>query len=166
MNCFRQDSRPRFAQLLLLVLVPALGCPSDDGDGPKLEPDFPADYAGSYVEVRDCRPSGDHELNTIRILASPSALEPYQTRSGPFPSGAVVLKEEYEFGDTDCSGPIRQWTVMRRLDDGSSPTTLDWAWQKVDGELTVVAEDTPSCYGCHQGCGQAPDGHDGTCALP
>ena len=144
------------------------GCPADDGedDDVGVEPDFPADYQGSFVEVRNCRPSGDHELNTIRILAGPTALEPYQTRAMPFPPGAVVLKEEYEFGDLDCTGPLKQWTVMRRLEDGSSTETLDWTWQKVDADRHVVAVDTPACYGCHTDCGVLPDGFDGTCAVP
>ncbi|MFO7563906.1 MAG: cytochrome P460 family protein [Enhygromyxa sp.] len=142
------------------------GCPSDDGDDAGPAPDFPADYASSYAEVRDCRPSGDHNLNTIRILASPEALAPYQERLEPFPVGAVVLKEEFDFGDSDCSGPIKRWTVMRRLETGSSPETLDWAWQDVDADRRVLEEDKPACIGCHQGCGVAPDGYDWTCAVP
>jgi hypothetical protein len=143
------------------------GCPGDDDGGDEgPEPEFPADYAGSYVEVRDCRGSGDHDLNNIRILASPSALTPYQERMEPFPEGAVVLKEEYEFGDMSCEGPIKQWTVMTRLAEGSSPDTLDWAWQRVDAGRKVVGEDVPACIGCHTGCGVPPDGYEGTCAIP
>src|SRR5690606_26741642 len=143
------------------------GCPGDDGnDDAGVEPDFPADYAGSYVEVRDCRGSGDHDLNTIRILASPTALAPYQDRVDPFPVGSIVLKEEYDFGDITCSGPIKQWTVMRRLETGSSPDTLDWAWQRVDADRNVLDRDKPACIGCHQGCGIEPDGYEWTCAMP
>jgi hypothetical protein len=149
----------------LLTVLLTTGCPGDDGD-PGAEPDFPADYASAYVEVRNCRPSGDHDLNNIRILADPAALAPYQDRLEPFPVDAVVLKEEYDFGDLTCSGPIKQWTVMRKLAAGSSPDTLDWAWQEVDLERRVVAEDGPTCIGCHQGCGVAPEGYDGTCAIP
>ncbi|WP_181233678.1 cytochrome P460 family protein [Enhygromyxa salina] len=152
---------PAFAVVFALGLVSA--CPTEE---PEVEPDFPADYEASYVEVRDCRGSGDHDLNNIRILADPAALEPYQGRVEPFPVDAVVLKEEYEFGDFDCSGPIKQWTVMRRLPDGSAPDTLDWAWQRVDLERKVLDEDAPRCIGCHTGCGVEPDGYDGTCAIP
>jgi hypothetical protein len=148
-----------------LLALGLAGCPGDDGDdGPA--PDFPADYASSYVEVRNCRGSGDHDLNTIRILADPAARAAYEGRAVPFPAGAVVLKEEYGFGDTTCSGEIVQWTVMRKLDEGSSPETLGWAWQKVDAERRVVSEDEPRCIGCHQGCGVGPDGYDWTCAVP
>jgi hypothetical protein len=151
---------------LALALLAMSGCPADDGQDDGVEPDFPADYANTYVEVRNCRGSGDHDLNNIRILASPSALEPYQGRLEPFPVDAVVLKEEYDFGDFTCEGPIKQWTVMRRLPDGSSPDTLDWAWQEVDLERNVVDEDGAGCINCHQGCGLEPDGYEWTCSIP
>ena len=149
---------------LLAAGLGLIGCPGDED--PIVEPDFPADYASSYVEVRDCRGSGDHDLNNIRILASPSALAPYRDRLDPFPEGAVVLKEEYDFGDFSCEGPIKQWTVMRRLADDSAPDTLDWAWQRVDAERVVVDEDGQRCIGCHTGCGVEPEGYEWTCAVP
>jgi hypothetical protein len=152
-------------RLLAIFGVLLTACP-DDGDDGGPEPDFPADYASSYTEVRNCRPSGDHDLNNIRILADPNALDPYQNRVEPFPVDAVVLKEEYDFGDLTCSGPIKQWTVMRKLEAGSSPDTLDWAWQRVDLQRRVVDEDKPLCIGCHQGCGVPPEGYEGTCAIP
>ena len=131
-----------------------------------LEPFFPADYELEYVEVRNCRQSGDHDLNNIRILADPTGVASYQDRLETFPVGAVVLKEEYEFDDRDCEGPVKQWTVMQRLPDGVNPTALDWDWQKVDATGRVVEENTPLCYGCHTGCGFEPDGFDGTCTVP
>lgn len=152
----------RITLLALLGLV-AGGC---EDPAPVDEPLFPVDYAQSYVEVRDCRGSGDHDLNNIRILAGPTALEPYQSRSEPFPVGALLLKEEYDFGDVDCSGPIVQWTVMQRVAEGSAPDLLDWNWQRVDSERAVVDVDGPRCVNCHTGCGAAPDGYQGTCALP
>lgn len=151
----------RTALGLLFVLT---GCLSEPDDA--VEPAFPEDYDLDYTEVRDCRGSGDHDLNKIRILVSPDAVGPYVDRDASFPVDAIVLKEEYDFGDVDCTGPIKQWTVMQRLEAGSSTETLDWAWQRVDFERNVVEEDTPKCYGCHQGCGVAPDGYEGTCAMP
>lgn len=151
---------------MVLTLVFASACPADDtSDETGVEPDFPEDYESTYVEVRNCRGSGDHDLNNIRILASPTALEPYQGRVEPFPVDAIVLKEEYDFGDMTCSGPIKQWTVMRRLADKDSPDTLDWAWQTVDLQRQVN-EDATRCVNCHQGCGASPEGYDGTCAMP
>jgi hypothetical protein len=156
----------RALHLLPLVALVATACPGDDGDDGGVEPRFPEDYAASYTEVRNCRGSGDHDLNNIRILVDPAALTPYQWRQEPFPVGAVVLKEEYDFGDTSCSGALTQWTVMQKLADGSAPDTLDWAWQQVDAERRVVDEDTPRCIACHQGCGVAPDGYGWTCSIP
>lgn len=149
---------------LVLLLAAACGG-TEEGDG--LEPFFPDDYAETYQEVRDCRQSGDHDLNRIRILADPDSVATYRDRTGgAFSVGAIVLKEEYGFDDPDCSGEIKQWTVMQRIPDGTNSVALDWDWQKVDGTGRVVEENTPLCYGCHTGCGFAPDGFDGTCALP
>ena len=168
--------RPRLAILALASLV-AVGCPAGDDAGADteasgsdtgldVEPFFPADYDASYAEVRNCRGSGDHDLNNIRILADPAAFVPYDGRMQPFPEGAVVLKEEYDFGDVTCEGPIKQWTVMKKLAEGTSEETLGWAWQRVDAERMVNAEDLPQCIGCHTSCGVEPDGYDWTCALP
>ncbi|MCB9702170.1 MAG: cytochrome P460 family protein [Myxococcales bacterium] len=164
---------PRLPRALTLGLaaltLTALACNGDDSGesesaGP--DPDFPADYPASYVEVRNCRGSGDHDLNNIRILADPSALGPYQGRNAPFPEGAIVLKEEYDFADQSCNGPVKQWTVMRRLAAGSSPDTLGWSWQRVDAQRSVVDVDAPRCIDCHTGCGVPPEGYEGTCAVP
>jgi Cytochrome P460 len=125
-------------------------------------PDFPADYADTFLEVRGCRSSGDHELHRIKVLADPAAAAIYTSRNGRFPEAAVVLKEEYDFADTACRGPILEWTVMRRLagDDRGG-----WAWQRVSAERDVKSQDEPRCIGCHQRCGLPPEGHDGTCAV-
>jgi len=130
------------------------------------DPFFAAEYLATYTEVRNCRQSGDHDLNMVRMLADPASLGPYQDRLEPFPEGAVVLKEEFEFGDLDCTGPIKQWTAMRRLASGSNPSMLDWSWQRVDSARAVVELDAPRCAGCHRGCGVPPDGYEGTCAVP
>jgi len=147
---------------ILLVLAAACGG-GDDGGTTEL---FPAGYAASYTEVRDCRPSGDHDLNNVVVLADPSAVEAYQLRDRPFPVGAVLLKAEYDFGDDTCTGPIQLWTVMVRRAAGSSPATLDWRWQKVDADRKVITDDEPRCIGCHTTCGVAPDGYAGTCSIP
>jgi len=141
-------------------------CPGADDGGDEAEPAFPEDYRERYVEVRNCRGSGDHDLHNIRILVDPAGLEAYEGRAVPFPEGTVVLKEEYDFGDTACEGELLQWTTMRKLVEGSSPETLGWAWATVDAERRVVDEDEPRCIGCHTGCGVPPDGYDATCAIP
>lgn len=152
--------RPLLLAAGLAFVLAAAGC----GDGPA--PLFPEDYAETYTEVRDCRQSGDHDLHMIRVLADDVALDTYADRSAPFPAGATVIKEEYDFGDFDCTGPIVQWTVMQKLDEGESPERLDWEWQTVDADRFVTEDDPQRCANCHQGCGVPPDGFDGTCTVP
>jgi len=140
----------------------ALACSDEPAE---LQPFFPADYAQSYVEVRDCRPSGDHNLSLVRVLADPDAAAEYTGRDRGFSEGAIVLKAEYDFGDTECQGEEIRWTVMRRLLEGSSPSTLDWEWQDVDADRRVVSSNDSRCVGCHTGCGVPPDGYLGTCSV-
>lgn len=138
----------------------ALAC----GDEPAPEqPLFPADYASSYVEVRDCRASTDHDLTRVRVLAAPDTAEAYMARDQPFEPGALVLKAEYAYDDMACAGDIESWTVMRRLAEGSSPETLDWEWQDVDADRRVVSTNDSRCIGCHTSCGIPPGGFQGTC---
>lgn len=144
------------ARVALFALVAASACTGED-------PLFPSDYASTYTEVRDCRSSSDHDLHRIRVLTDPAALAPYTDRQAPFPVGSVVLKEEHDFADTDCSGPVIEWTVMRKTRESDD---LGWSWQKVDGDSTVSADGTGRCVNCHTSCGVAPDGYDGTCTMP
>lgn len=147
----------------LLAAVSFVACgPGEE----ETQPFFPDDYELRYVEVRDCRQSGDHDLNNIRILADPTGASFYQDRDANFPVGAIVIKEEYPFDDRDCTGVVSQWTVMQKLAEGSAPTALNWDWQKVDAERRVVEENPQRCAGCHSSCGFPPDGFDGTCTVP
>ena len=161
--CARRCAGAPLAALLALVLP--VSC-SDDGpsdSGPA--PSFPADYASSYTEVRDCRGSTEHEFANVRVLADPDALAPYQGRDADFPVGSVVLKEEYDFEDTECTGAIIRWTAMQRLATGTSPDTLDWSWQDVEPSRRVKSVDEPRCIGCHTTCGVPPEGYQGTCTV-
>lgn len=145
-----------------MLLAGALAaCGGDDA-----VPAFPADYAATYQEVRDCRGSADHDLGQIRVLADPAARGPYLARDAAFPIGAVLLKVEYDFADPTCAGPITQWTVMQRLPDGGDPQLLGWTWQRVDRDRRVVSENDSRCLGCHADCGVGPDGYLGTCTVP
>jgi hypothetical protein len=157
------NAAPR-ASIVIAFVVTVVAC-DGDGDEPAVEPFFPADYDASYTEARPCMPSGDHDLNNVRILVDAAARVPYEERMQPFPVGAVLLKEEYDFGDTTCEGELTQWTVMRRLAEGTATDTLDWAWQQVDADRNVVSEDLPRCIACHTGCGVPPDGYEGACAI-
>src|SRR5689334_22916412 len=91
------------------VVFLGFGC-ADAGAGPPPPTPapsaaFPADYAATYEEQRACRKSGDHELDFVRVLTDPTATVPYAERTTPFSDGAVVLKEQYDVSDTDCTGP-------------------------------------------------------------
>jgi hypothetical protein len=148
---------------VLVAHLLACGDHDDDGGEPAL---FPADYATTYVEVRNCRFSLEHDLVRMRVLASPDALTPYNGRTAPFPTGAIVLKEQYDGGDDTCTGPIFNVTVMQKLDVGSAPETLDWNWQETDAEYRAVDTDIDRCTRCHTDCGKPPEGYDGTCTVP
>ena len=143
-----------------VVLIAVAAC----SDAPEVL--FPESYAASYTEVRGCRASSDHDLNKIRVLVDPAALAPYTMRAGDFPVGAVVLKEEYDFADSTCTGELVQWTVMKRI---AGTLNGGWRWQRVLREgREVVSEDEDSarCINCHSQCGVPPDGYLGTCTIP
>lgn len=143
--------RVRAAFLVALAVVGVLlgGCPP--ADTPAV---FPADYAASYVEVRDCRRSPDHELAFIRVLTSPGAADTYRTQTGTFAEGAVVLKEE--FADPDCTD-LEGFSVMAR--EGGA-----WRWQTVTAERRVLEDGAlPRCIACHSACDPQ---FEQTCALP
>ena len=129
-------------------------------------PLFPADYATTYQEVRNCRNSIEHDLARVRILAAPDALTAYTGRLEDFPVGAVALKEEYDGGDIRCEREIMRWTVMQKVEPGSSPDTLDWEWQEVDEDRRVADVEIKRCTNCHTDCGKPPEGYAGTCAAP
>jgi hypothetical protein len=150
---------PRAALLTALAVG---GCGSDTSQTTL----FPPGYASSYLQVRPCRSSPDHDLNHVLVLADPSSADIYQKRVQPFAPGAVILKPEYEFSDDTCTGPIVVLTVMVKLAPGSSPSTLDWHWQKVDPDHNVLTDNEPRCIGCHATCGVPPDGYLGTCSVP
>ena len=151
---------------LASCLALAVACSEPDPTGNPTPPAaFPADYADSYVEVRGCRRSADHELEFVRVLADPAALGPYSDRQSAFPEGAVVLKEQYEPSDDSCSGSIAQWTVMRKAP--AATERLGWDWQRVASDRRVVEENAEGCVNCHSSCTGAPQpGYDFTCTDP
>jgi hypothetical protein len=148
-----------------IVTAACAGCGSD-GDAP--DPIFPVDYAATYQEVRNCRFSLDHDLVRMRIVVSPDALAPYMNRTDPFPTGAIVLKEEFDGSDEDCTGDLIGFTVMRKLDVGTAAADLDWEWQETDEAFVPVPANVaniPRCVMCHTDCGTIENGgYDGTCA--
>lgn len=153
----------RFLFVVMAASIAMTACGGDDGGDPAL---YPVDYRTTYTEVRNCRPSLDHDFMRIRVLASPEALQAYQNRT-PFPVGAIVLKEQFDMPDMNCAGPVLNVTVMQKLATGADPEALDWTWQKTDQENKVLeTENIKRCTGCHTSCGKPPDGFDGTCTVP
>jgi len=148
-------------RVLAVLLLAACG-----SDGSTEQPLFPADYAATYQQVRNCRYSIEHDLQYIRVLVSPDALTPYNGRTAPFPAGSIVLKEQYDGDDTTCAGPIVQWTVMQKLATGTDADNLDWEWQRVDAKKKITTGDIKKCTTCHKACIAPPDGYDGTCTMP
>jgi hypothetical protein len=132
------------------------------------EPDFPADYADKATSRSGTAAAAATTTSTTSgssPIPPPSA--PYQGRAEPFPAGAIVLKEEYDFGDLDCSG--RDQAVDRDASPGrwASPDTLDWAWQRVDAQRRVFEVETPcAASAVTRAAASPPDGYEWTCAVP
>lgn len=141
----------------LVAFALVLGC----GGDPRAPAIFPSDYARTHQEVRDCRFSLDHDLMRIRVLASPDAVMPYLDQT-PFPTGATLIKEQFDEADETCSGPVVGVTAMQKLDVGSSPDTIEWLWQEVGPDLLEQERNADRCIRCHTRCG----GFDGTCTMP
>jgi hypothetical protein len=155
----------RSALVSILILGGCGGGGGGQEDAPGPPPVFPADYLSTYQEVRNCRGSIEHGAVRIRVLASPDAVTPYVDRAAPFPVGAILLKEERDDSDLDCTGPIVNFTVMQQLAAGTDPVNLDWTWQEVDPQLHVRATDIKRCSQCHASC-VPPDGYEHTCTVP
>jgi len=145
-----------------VVTTLAMGFAACSSD-PDPTPMFPANYASTYQEVRDCRPSADHDTMKVRMLAGPTAYDPYLARTDPFPVDAIVIKEEYAFEDTTCSGEIVGWTAMQRTTGIGEDA---WTFQRVDANRKVTDNVGERCINCHTVCGVPPEGFDGTCAAP
>ena len=147
------------------MLLLSGACSSDDPEAEKPALLFPlSDYAASYQLVRDCRKSIDHDLTSVRVLASPQAAGPYTLRNENFPVGAILVKEQY--ADDACT-ELDGFSVMKREPTGYAPGAGDWHWQRVTKNGSVELDGKlPSCAGCHKSCGVPPDGHDFTCAVP
>ena len=125
---------------------------------------YPIDFEQTYLEMRDCRHSHEHELRYIRVFASPSAQKSYGALSAsePYPVGAQIVKIEYD--DSECAQPVG-FTAMEKLSVGANPDGSDWFWQSVDADGQVRSEGAPPrCVQCHEHHCEPPFGYDLTCA--
>ena len=75
--------RVRAPVLPLAALAATLGaCEPDPQAPPAPEPLLPEDWAARYTEVRPCMPSGDHDLDNVRIVVDDAALGPIDVMAG------------------------------------------------------------------------------------
>src|SRR5262245_35909346 len=149
------------SELIAAVNAALTGCPPDPTATPTMPipsvtPIFPANYRSSFVEVRDCRFSIEHDSVSIRVLVNDIGADAYLNEDNPLPVGSIVIKEEYDAGTSgapDCSNAadLVRWRVMRKESPGFDQVDNDWAWQWVDApSRTVRFNDKTTCVGCHQ----------------
>jgi hypothetical protein len=136
------DGEVTIDELLEAVNNALSGCP--------VEPVFPANYRDTFVEVRDCRLSIEHGGVSIRVLANPISVRPYQEERNPLPVGSVIVKEEYAGPDCDDDRELVRWRVMRKEMPGFDPEDGDWHWQWVEPDRSVLFDDKATCISCHR----------------
>jgi hypothetical protein len=148
--------------LVLAAAALALACdpsPPPESGAPSM---LPEDYLQRFVEVRDCRPSIDHDLQRIVIKTETGAATRYN--AGPFPldTGTLIIKEE--FSDPECK-LLSGWTLMRKEPAGYDGRFGNWRWQRL-GPDGKVREDGKllRCAGCHAAA--ACQARDFACAEP
>ncbi len=147
----------------LAAWIVICGCGAEPVEPEGVPAWFPEDYRAFYQETRDCRLSLEHAAR-VRILASPDAALAYTDRSVPFPDGSILVKEQFAYKDIACTELPSRFTVMRKLPVGSAPNSLDWEWQDVEANMHELATDIQNCVDCHDTCGKAPQGYEGTCS--
>ena len=134
------DDEVTVDEILSAVRAALTGCP--------LEPIFPADYAQTFLEVRGCRFSTEHEGHYIRVLADPASAGPYRANQSPLPNGTTIIKEEYSSPDCRPQSLVR-WSVMKKTTPGFDAGGDNWRWQRVATDGTVLVDGKQTCLGCH-----------------
>lgn len=154
-------------------LVLAGGC-GDEDPGPP--PVFTLEEVErDFVEVVECRPSHEHDLNHVRVFADPEAAEIFvrcvltglggRCDVDRFDTGARFVKYEYQFADCEPDDLV-SYTTSLRLEDGAYPEGLDWHWQRLTPAMEVVEDGAPDrCLQCHINHCREPYGLDLRC-LP
>ena len=146
---------------LLCVAATVLTACADDPPEPSRDAVFPADYRESFVQLRTCRQSIEHDLEFVELWVSPDhaalfddCVSPALPCDAPLPAGVVVIKPQ--FLDAGCSTPIRTAAAQRLhgedLGDGAA-----WLWQEVDPDGRSTGNDGTACIACHQHCDPAYD---------
>jgi len=131
-------------------------------DSPNYEKVLPSDYRNAFVQVRGCRASIDHDLAYVIVRTRPEMASVYDSGPYPFPSGTLVVKEQYR--DSSCQD-LSGYTAMRKEGSGYFPAGADWQWYTLDTlERVVQNGKVERCAGCHrQQCG---DKRDRMCTEP
>ncbi len=136
----------------------------ENGTEPQPQPEpafFPADFAQTYTEVRDCRFSIEHDGWNVTVHANDIAVGDYTSGTYPLSEGAILVKTLY--GDDACNDVVG-YVAMRKEAAGYAPSTNDWAWQELNA--SSVAENTGrlnACITCHTSC---TNDRDFTCTNP
>lgn len=138
------------------VALSLLACSDDGGTEPDPEPAvpaFPADFRGSFSQVRDCRETAEHGIGRyIDVWADPAAAQAYLDGASSFEVGTVLVKPIY-LDETCDPASIVSYVVMVKAEPGFAPDTHDWLWQSVDADRRVTEEgDLAECTGCHGAC--------------
>jgi hypothetical protein len=143
------DGRVAIDEMLAAVNVAlGSGCATPSPTPSPVQPVFPTDYRDTFVEVRNCRFSLEHGGVNIRVLANPTAAQPYLDNDNPLPVGSIVVKEE--FGGAGCAeANFLQWRALRKEAPGFDPVDGDWHWQWVNADRSVRFNDKSTCIACH-----------------
>jgi hypothetical protein len=150
--------RSTLVAALLCCSLGFVGCEDEDDTPVSL---LPLSYPSGFTEVRDCRFSVEHSAVNIRILADAPGTAVFADESYPFPTGTLVVKEEYR--DMACT-ELQGYTLMERRAEGDDEAVDGWAWQRLDASARWTGpEDVQACTGCHRHCTM---GRDGVCADP
>jgi hypothetical protein len=147
----------------LIALIMVGGCDVEPSQPqPSAQPLFAADFEQTFVEVRGCRPSIEHDLEYVRLLVHPDAVDTYRrcvvpsspcSPSDGFTDGALLVKAQYL--NPQCTDLLR-WTAVQK--DSSSSTGGGWRWQEVSADRQVTQDGAPSaCTSCHAKCEDAFD---------
>ena len=127
-------------------------------------PLFPPDFLDSYILVRECRLSVEHNLTYVRVYVDSTGAQSYLNGTYPLPVGTVSVKTMAD--NEQCDGGIVEYAVMVKGSAGTAPSTNDWIWQSVNSDRSVRLSGTifeGACISCHEDCTK---GRDYMCTDP
>lgn len=129
------------------------------------DPLFPPDFLDSYILVRDCRFSSDHNLSRVRVYVDSTGAQSYLNGNYPLPVGTVSVKVLTPGDNEQCEGEVLEWVVMLKGPAGTAPSTNDWIWQSVNPNRSVrlSGQLEGECIACHEDCTK---GRDYMCTDP